>query len=141
MIRTCIVCINNISSIADDFNISPDEIVAPIGDSAEISCLYKPAPIRLLQWGVVRNGVPFIIIPDNTTNNIKVSLDKRTLIFDPVIQSQEGNYYCWLPLTITRNVYSRIVPFTILRKSIIHIHVFNNTLYTYLNQVHQLLLM
>ena len=66
-----------------------------------------------------------MIYSGNTANNINVSSDGRTLTFDPIIQSQEGSYYCWTAISAQENVYSRLVPLTILRKSIIHFHIAN----------------
>ena len=104
------------TSTADNFNVSPDEIVEPTDARATISCLYTPLPTIQLQWGVGRSG-SYQLISDNSSN-LKISLDSRSLIFDPVTRGQEGNYYCWLPLSQTENEYSRVVPFTILGKSL-----------------------
>ena len=89
---------------------------------AEIQCVYTPSPTTRLQWGVGKAAFFQFIPPDNSTNNnIKVSADSRTLIFDPVTQGQEGNYYCWVPLSNVMTVYSRVVPLTILRKLLVNV--------------------
>ena len=102
-------------STVDDYSISPQEIIQPINTTATISCVYKPAPDRAISWGVEKSGFLSFILPDNLTNNIQVSADTRTLIFNPISQGQEGNYFCWIP-TSTEDVYSTVVPFIILCK-------------------------
>ena len=104
-------------STAEDFTITPDSIVEPVGGKAEISCLYKPSPNRRVSWGVIKSGVDSVIFSGNTANSINVSADTKTLAFDPIIQSQEGNYYCWTAISAQENVYSKLVSLTILRKS------------------------
>ena len=94
---------------------------------AEIRCVYTPSPATRIQWGVEKAAVFQFIPPDNSTNdNIKVSADSRTLIFDPVSQGQEGNYYCWIPLTNMETAYSRVVPLTILRKLLVNFNPSNS---------------
>ena len=111
-------------SIADDFIITPNEIVQRIGVRAEINCEYTPSPGDIINWGVEKFGFFEFILPDNRTNNIKVAGDRgRILIFDPVSQGQEGNYYCWVALSATDSVYSKLVPLISLRKLATYVHI------------------
>ena len=96
----------HLNSIGDDFIITPNEIVEQIGARAEINCEYLPLREIYINWGMERFGSFEFILPDNRSN-IKVSSDRgRTLIFDPISQGQDGNYYCWIALSNEEAVYS-----------------------------------
>ena len=106
----------HLNSIVENFTITPSEVVQRIGDRAEINCELRGSPTAVINWGVGKLASFQFILPDNRTS-IKVSGDRgRTLIFDPVSQGQEGNYYCWVALSEIESVYSKVVPLTILRK-------------------------
>ena len=106
----------HLNSIDENFTITPSEIVQRIGARAEINCELRGSPTAVINWGVGKLASFQFILPDNRTS-IKVSGDGgRALIFDPVSQGQEGNYYCWVALSETESVYSKVVPLTILRK-------------------------
>ena len=105
------------STVEDEFSINPDEEVQPAGARASFSCLYKTAPNSIIQWGVIKSGTPGFVI--NNTNNQIISADTKTLTFNPVAQSNEGSYYCYVALSSTDERCSKLVTFTILRKSMI----------------------
>jgi len=100
---------------ADDFTISPDMIVKPIGAVATIKCLYKPIPDRRVSWGVVKSGSPLALYP-GSSSNIKFSNDTLSLTFDPITQGDGGNYYCWTPVGQFVDLYSKVVPLIIFCK-------------------------
>ena len=104
-------------TVEDEFSINPDVLLEPAGDKATLTCLYKTAPNSIIQWGVIKSGIPGFVI--NGTNNQIISIDTKTLTFNPVAQSNEGSYYCYVALSSTEERCSKLVNFTILRKSMI----------------------
>jgi len=97
-------------------------IVKPIGDVATITCLYKPMPDRRISWSVIKFGYSSVIESGSAPRNIKVSNDTKTLIFDPIIQSDGGNYFCWAPVTQLDDIFSKVVPLIILCESIVNFY-------------------
>ena len=87
----------------DNYSINPREIVQPIDSVAKIRCVYKPAPDSKISWGVEKSGIFSFILSDNSTN-IKVSSESKALIFDPVSQDHEGNYFFWSPCSVQRSL-------------------------------------
>ena len=102
------------NSIVDPlFSITPDKIVERVNMNASITCSYPSGAV--IDWGVRRNGDFSFIQPDNSTN-IKVSADRRTLLFSPIMSGDAGEYYCWIALSATDGIYSETVRLTILSK-------------------------
>ena len=85
---------------------------------ATISCLYKLAPSGNVVWGVIRGGVVSFVF--NQSNGIIISSDTKTLTFTRVMQVNEGSYYCYVPVSVSEDLCSDLVPLTILRKLIGH---------------------
>ena len=100
--------------------ISPDDrLVARLGARASFSCMYKPSSVQQIGWGVLRNGQPNIIfVVNNTDTDIYFSPDTHSLIFEPVMSSHEGRYYCLVSLTnnAMQDLYSSSVGLIIFGK-------------------------
>ena len=96
--------------------ISPSELVVELNHPARLTCLYTPRPDAPIDWGVGKSGSFQFILRDNTANNIRVSNDTRSLIFDPVSRGQEGDYYCYVALSgnSAEDLRSSFVTLTIL---------------------------
>ena len=104
----------------DNFILSPDHVfVESDGHTrATISCFYKLAPRIAILWGVIRGGIVSFVY--NQSNGVIISSDTKTLTFDPVTQINEGNYYCFVPVSSTEDLCSDVVPLTILRELMVH---------------------
>ena len=119
-------------SLADDLTISPDDgLVARRGTRATLLCVYKPNNVQQIGWGVLRNGQPNVLFSVNSTDtNIYFSPDTHSLIFEPVMPSHAGNYYCTVSLTgnVAQDQYSSTVELIVFGKHDM-ILVVNVTLY------------
>ena len=91
-------------------------MVVEIYGHATISCLFKLAPSGNVEWGVIRGGIVSFVF--NQSNGIIISRDTKTLTFTSVTQVNEGNYYCYVPISATEDLCSDLVPLTIFRELI-----------------------
>ena len=88
---------------------------------ATISCLYRPDPSGNVEWGVLRGGIDSFVF--NQSNGVIISSDTKTITFDPVMQINEGSYYCYVIVSNTEDLCSDLVSLTILRELIVHCYV------------------